>query len=462
MTDQQHSFGRDRLVQKFGEQPFGLVFSGQGFNWLKTLREAVAAGAGFNVNDIVLRAAALTEPVADELAAVRPFGFDPVDWASNDEDPAFDTAQAVLSVPGIFVSQLATLDTLEAQRLSLEKTTAVIGHSQGVLGVHLLKDLTQAAEILAIAELIGAAGARVARETGLVRNGTASPMLSIQGISWEQLQQAINTAIGDADTKPVVGLRNGRDTFVLVGRPEDVAKVQKLLEKLAAKDEKAIANKERGGKPFAPNFTPLDVQIAFHHPGLQPAVDQVAAWAKACNLNVELAKACAADVLVNQVDWPAQVKKAIDKGAKWLLDVGPEGGVAPLTNAAAQGSGAYSFAVSDNDGQAMLFDPGMAPSLPVPWSDFAPRLSTDGTDTRVETKFTTLTGRSPMLLAGMTPTTVDPEIVAAAANAGHWAEMAGGGQVTPEILEGNIDKLTSLLKPGVNAQFNSMFLDPYL
>ena len=90
MSDHQHTFSRDRLVQKFGEQPFSLVFSGQGFNWLKTLREAVAAGAGFNVNSIVERAASLTEPVADELTAARPFGFDPVDWASNDDDPAFD------------------------------------------------------------------------------------------------------------------------------------------------------------------------------------------------------------------------------------------------------------------------------------------------------------------------------------------------------------------------------------
>ena len=28
--------------------------------------------------------------------------------------------------------------------------------------------------------------------------------------------------------------------------------------------------------------------------------------------------------------------------------------------------------------------------------------------------------------------------------------------------ESNIEKLTGLLNPGVNAQFNSMFLDPYL
>ena len=65
--------------------------------------------------------------------------------------------------------------------------------------------------------------------------------------------------------------------------------------------------------------------------------------------------------------------------------------------------------------------------------------------TRVETKFTRLTGRSPILLAGMTPTTVDPAIVAAAANAGFWAELAGGGQVTEPIFAANTERLKTLL-----------------
>ncbi|NED67519.1 hypothetical protein G3I15_41975, partial [Streptomyces sp. SID10244] len=70
-------------------------------------------------------------------------------------------------------------------------------------------------------------------------------------------------------------------------------------------------------------------------------------------------------------------------------------------------------------------------------------------------------GRSPMLLAGMTPTTVDPAIVAAAANAGHWAELAGGGQVTEQIFADNVARMTDLLEDGRQAQFNALFLDPY-
>ncbi|MDK7286322.1 hypothetical protein, partial [Bifidobacterium bifidum] len=62
----------------------------------------------------------------------------------------------------------------------------------------------------------------------------------------------------------------------------------------------------------------------------------------------------------------------------------------------------------------------------------------------------------------MTPTTVDGEIVAAAANAGYWTELAGGGQVSEEVLAENLSTLREHLEPGRVAQFNTMFLDRYL
>ena len=97
------------------------------------------------------------------------------------------------------------------------------------------------------------------------------------------------------------------------------------------------------------------------------------------------------------------------------------------------------------------------------WSSYAPTAVTlpDGS-VKLSTKFTRLTGRSPILLAGMTPTTVNAKIVAAAANAGHWAELAGGGQVTEEIFDAASRSWAQLLEPGRAVQFNSLFLDPYL
>ena len=114
-------------------------------------------------------------------------------------------------------------------------------------------------------------------------------------------------------------------------------------------------------------------------------------------------------------------------------------------------------------GQRNLFTVGAVPEVARPGRATRRRWSRlpDGS-VKLSTKFTRLTGRSPILLAGMTPTTVDAKIVAAAANAGHWAELAGGGQVTEEIFEARIAELTGLLEPGRAVQFNSLFLDPYL
>ncbi|MCQ9370865.1 DUF1729 domain-containing protein [Corynebacterium sp. 35RC1] len=457
MTD--HAKSTNRLVGSFDQQPFALAFAGQGFAWLDTLRAHVAQGAGRTVAPIVEEAHKLLAPVADEIAGSRPFGFEPLKWADLEAGKAPDTAAAAVSVPGILVTQLATLDVLEAQGLDVE--APAIGHSQGVLGVHALKDLTRASEVLAIAQLIGAAITRQARVSGLVANGEHKPMISIAGITREQLQHAINAAYEThpSDVPPVIGLRNTRDTFVLVGRPEDNERVIRILEAQAKKDAKAVETKQRGGSAFNPQITALPIQVGFHHPALQPAVEQVVAWAQAAGLDAELARSAAADVMVNPVDWPAQVAST---NARWILDLGPDTGVVKLTEQALRGTGGASFNVCSAAGQAKLFDAGQAPALPKAYAEFAPKVVTVDGKPRLVTKFTELTGRSPMVLAGMTPTTVDPEIVAAAANAGHWAEMAGGGQVTPEILEANIQKLTDLLNPGVNAQFNSMFLDPYL
>ncbi|BAU96830.1 fatty-acid synthase II [Corynebacterium suranareeae] len=464
MTELSRNFGASRLINRFGQEPFAFAFAGQGYDWLKTLRAAVAAGAGTNVGEIVERANALLAPVADDLIGTLPFGFDPVAWANDSEGPAFDTAQSAVSVPGIFVSQIATLDSLEAQRLDVDQAVSNIGHSQGVLGVHLLKDPTRADELVAIAQLIGAAITRTARMTGLIAQGDNMPMLAIAGITREQLRQAIDAACTDvpAEIRPVIGLRNSRDSYVLVGRPDDNARVVKAIEKMAAQDKKAIEDKLRGGAAFNPRISALNVQSAFHHPAMNMAVEQTVAWATTAGLDVELTREIAADVLVNPVDWVARVNEAYEAGARWFLDVGPDGGVVKLTASILEGRGADSFYVGDATGQAKIFDAGMAPELPVDYQEFAPRVEhVDGTP-RLVTKFTELTGRTPMMLAGMTPTTVDPAIVAAAANGGHWAELAGGGQVTPEILETHIAQLTDMLEPGINAQFNSMFLDPYL
>lgn len=445
-----------RLVNRLETENFALSFSGQGFSWLPTLRNVIAGGNSAQVTSAVDGAKKLLEPVADDLAAALPHGFDPMAWAANAEDPAWDLSDSSVSTPGIVVAQYGLLESLKAQGLNVDAAVAHIGHSQGVLATYISSSRAQAAEVIALAQLIGVAISKTARATGLIRTAAGSPMVSIAGISREQLDKVIaKTGVGS-----VVGLQNNRNTFVIVGTPEDNNKVIEVLEKLAEKDAKAIENKERGGKPFAPRINALAVQSGYHHPAMQAAVEMVTAWAQQIGLDESLAQDGAEAVLTSIVDWPHDVQQAAKAGAQWILECGPDKGMAALTKTVVAGQGIGVQVVSTDEGQAELFDAGQAPQLPLNFTQFAPKTFEDNGVTRLSTRFTERTGYSPVVLAGMTPSTVDPAIVAAAANAGFWAELAGGGQVTEAILNDSLERLEDMLNPGINAQFNAMYLSP--
>ena len=151
------------------------------------------------------------------------------------------------------------------------------------------------------------------------------------------------------------------------------------------------------------------------------------------------------------------------RGARWILDLGPGDILTRLTAPVIRGLGVGIVPAATRGGQRNLFTVGATPEVARAWSSYAPTVVRlpDGR-VKLSTKFTRLTGRSPILLAGMTPTTVDAKIVAAAANAGHWAELAGGGQVTEEIFADRVRQLSGLLDEGRTYQFNALFLDPYL
>ena len=445
-----------RLVNRLEAEKFALSFSGQGFSWLPTLRTVIAGGIGAQVTSAVDGANKLLEPVADELAAALPHGFDPMAWAAQAEDPTWDLSDSSISTPGIVVAQYGLLESLNSQGLKTAEAVAHIGHSQGALATYISSGRSQAAEVIALAQLIGVAISKTARATGLIHTAAGSPMVSIAGIDRAQLEKVIaKTGVGS-----VIGLQNNRNTFVIVGTPEDNNKVVEVLEKLADKDAKAIENKERGGKPFAPRINALAVQSGYHHPAMHAAVEMVIAWAQQVGLDAGLAQDGAEAVLTSIVDWPHDVQHAVDAGAQWILECGPDKGMAVLTKTVVAGQGIGVQVVSTDEGQAELFDVGQAPQLPLNFAKYTPKTFEDNGVTRLSTRFTELTGYSPVILAGMTPSTVDPAIVAAAANAGFWAELAGGGQVTEAILNESLERLEEMLNPGINAQFNAMYLSP--
>ena len=111
----------------------------------------------------------------------------------------------------------------------------------------------------------------------------------------------------------------------------------------------------------------------------------------------------------------------------------------------------------------MLTVPGAAPAGPdVRYSRFAPRVvELPGGRRHLDGRYTQRTGRPPVILAGMTPTTADVPIVAAAANAGYAAELAGGDARSLDV-ERRVAELRECLGPGREVAFNTLLLDRHL
>ncbi len=455
-------------------EPYAVAFGGQGSAWLETLEELVtSAGIESELATLAGEAELLLEPVAKELVVVRPIGFEPLRWvrllAAEEAVPsAKQLTSAAVSVPGVLLTQIAAIRALARQGMDLAATppVAVAGHSQGVLAVEALRaGGAEDVRLLALAQLIGAAGTLVARRRGISVLGDRPPMVSVTNAEPERIYELLQEFAKDVRTvlPPVLSIRNGRRSVVITGTPEQLSRFELYCEQIAEAEAAERKSKVRGGAVFSPVFDPVAVEVGFHTPRLADGIDIVGRWAEAVGLDVELARAMTEAILVKQVDWVDEVTALHDAGARWILDLGPGDILTRLTAPVIRGLGIGIVPAATRGGQRNLFTVGAVPEVARPWSSYAPSVVTlpDGS-VKLSTKFTRLTGRSPILLAGMTPTTVDAKIVAAAANAGHWAELAGGGQVTEAIFDKRIAELETLLEPGRAIQFNSLFLDPYL
>ncbi|MGK2348198.1 fatty acid synthase subunit beta domain-containing protein [Actinomyces sp. W5033] len=468
----------DRLAQGEG---YVLMFGGQATPWRATLSELVGTDRSLAAGLVALDEAVCRRlaPVSTDLLVVTPRGGRLLDESATPLAPASAAADtADVSVPGILMAQHAVLAGLPGAGVNVLGETApaaVIGHSQGVLGVALLRALAAAGgdmthegvtDVHALARLIGAAAARTTQRLGLGASGESTPMLSVRGVTREVLDAVLTRVPGLTGEHAVtVGVVNGRQAHILSGRPTDLERVVTALDKAAARSAEDRKERRRGGAVLAPVTEFLATSVPFHTPLLEQAVSDVVAWAGRCGIDTGLAHDLAVAVLIDPVDWPALVTDALERadGARLVLDLGPGTVLARLTEAVVAGTGTSVVAAGTARALDDLDRPGAAPAPSVDRARFAPRLTRlpDGRLT-LSTAFTRLTGRSAVLLAGMTPTTVDAEIVAAAANAGYWAELAGGGQVTAKVLADNLASLEAQLEPGRTAAFNAMFMDRYL
>lgn len=465
------------LFDQLAQTPHILTFAGQSTPWVQALKETQNdAELNKELREYNKLAKTLLSNIYPQLLANAGSDINVFDALENSK---INTASAQLSVPGITIAQLASVKDLTnlGYNFEVNKPIASLGHSQGIIAAKIVEARIKAgswqnaqnqiAELIAIAYIIGAAADREARMLEISGNGEKTPMLSLKGVTFEQAKALIKRV---ERTRGVISIavKNSRNHIVLSGYPEDMEAVQNQAQKESQRSKKMREMKERGGSVFAPIAEYLDVTVPFHSPIMKPAVEQVEAWAKDAGLDAELALNLANAVLVEPVDWANQIAEVLNNvNARelYVLDMGPGEVLGKLTNVLLQGSGAGVVEVGTMNARAKASITSAAEAELLRtgcWADFAPRVIDTPAGKKVVTKFSKLTGKAPVLLAGMTPTTVDPEIVAAAANAGYWAELAGGGQVTEEVFDRHMDSLSKQLQEGATVEFNAMFMDRYL
>ncbi|MGE3621620.1 MAG: fatty acid synthase subunit beta domain-containing protein, partial [Acidimicrobiia bacterium] len=492
----------DRLAA--GDERAALTFAGQGVAWLGELSALVADRPELRPLLDEATATLVDEAGSPEgLASGRyRHGFDVAAWVTdrgNVPDDAYLRSAAV-SYPGILLAQLLLWQVVRTDGLERagHGIVAAAGHSQGLLAALAVAEAPfgrvddgRIDRHLRFAARLGRALAATAPGPATGPDGEpVSPMAAVRGVREDRLA-ALVAEVNDSSPERLavsIALRNAGDRFVLSGPPEGLLLVRAALDRTAAAEEDQRRRGRRGGSPLRFGWSALDVEVPFHLAGAsaEAAADAAAGELAAAGLlpsgadlavavvdpagerdlrhEPDLAGTVVRSQFCNPVRWDATVRRLVEAGAGWVLDLGPGTDVAHLSTAAVRGSGARVLALASPEGRRVLATPGVAAREPdLRYADLAPGVVElpDGTR-HLDNRHTRVAGRPPILLAGMTPTTADAGIVAAAANAGWHAELAGGGQPTTEALATRLEELDEQLAPGAEVVFNTLYLDRHL
>ena len=419
---------------------------------------------------------------------------------SSPEDPISPVAATgPFSLVGNLLTNLVCLAALDAEGLrpaTTAPTTRSAGHSAGLLAAVVatargrdgLVPVRVAADAARIAAVMGAYAARhpwavsdSAVAAALAGDETAgTPMVAISGPRTARLA-AILAAVGAQD-QIAIAVVNGPTRHILAGDPTALAHLRVGLEGLSQAEAKKRAAGQLGGTPFRFAWEPLASSVPFHHPDLEGAAQDALARIGELGLTLpaigsaritdpatgqdlpadDTLGAIVSSVLARPHDWAGAVTESVPAGTVAIM-VSPLGALAGQTAADLRGRAALVIDPATTAGRMALFTPGSAPAIPETYERFAPRVVRDAAgQLRLANLHTRRSGRSPMILPGMTPSTVEAPIVVAAANGGHVAELAGGGQVTERIFTERMAEVAEGLEPGQEVVLNALYLDPYL
>ncbi|ODV91402.1 hypothetical protein CANCADRAFT_32053 [Tortispora caseinolytica NRRL Y-17796] len=520
-----HQSALFRAVQAGSAKVF-VVFGGQGNieEYFDELRE-VHTVYGSIIEDFIRSIAEflLDLTAHPDAAEMFPKGLDIMNWLANpsstpDTDYLID---APVSLPLIALTQFAhyavTCKILGIHPGELRDLFGgATGHSQGVVTAaaisasdsweSFMENVFNALTILFwIAIRSQQKYPRTSLPPTLVRDsveqgeGKPTPMLSVRELNREQIQKYVDLTNKHLPTEKhiSISLANGSKNFVVTGPPQSLYGFNKSLRKIKAQtgmDQTRIPHTQRKLR-ISNKFLPISAP--FHSPYSDMATEQVFNDIKNISLPAhklgipvfdtydghDLSTTTDPDEVENiiprlvllilrfPVIWPA----ATNFEATHIIDFGPGGvsGLGALTLRNKDGTGVRVIVGGAFEGgsntelgfKSELFDREDSSVIyAMNWfKEFRPKLITNSLgDTFVDTKFTRLLGVPPVMVAGMTPTTVPPDFVAATMNAGFHIELAGGAYFMPSMLTKAIEYVEKHTTPGSGITINLIYVNPNL
>lgn len=326
-----------------------------------------------------------------------------------------------------------------------------------------------------------------------VENGEGKPssMLIVRGLDKKQLEHSIEACNKYMDRKGKIylAITNGSENFTVAGPANSLRGLALHLRR-----QKADEGLDQSRVPFSQRkpvirFNFLPISAPFHTNYLENANQIIKGYFTGrCRLTSELAipvfhtrdgsdisqdkTGNIIDILVSAmttepVNWPLSTKF---KDATHVV-----GFVAGVDHQLAQQKEGHGVRIIRGDdlespsdiigSKAELFHPnhGSAIRRGQCWSPlFQPQIihSESGVVT-FGSKLSTLLGTPPIIVAGMTPTTIHPDFVSTIMNAGYHVELAGGGYHNARSFSAAIKEVVSSTLPGRGVTINLIYVNPH-
>lgn len=471
------------------------------------------------VEDLLQRSTISLQALAEEAVSLGGFsnfythGFEVLSWLQHPETrpPVSYLASVPLSLPLIGLTQLtqylvsARSSGLHPGQLRDRLAGGSTGHSQGVISAVVISAsdsldcfYSNVLKALGLLFHIGKRGQEAfpirGIEPALVADavnggeGEPTPMLSVTGLTQEALEAFLkktNVHLAD-DDKVDISLFNSRRNFVVTGPPRSLFGLvcqMRVARAESGQDQSKVAFSKRK-QAFNMRFLP--VGVPYHSNYLEGATAKVVEidyqgadlW-KTSELTIavhntfdgsdlrtigvdSLIKSLSEQIFTQPIYWDKATD--IQKGITHIIDFGTGGlsGIGGLTARNLEGRGVRVVVPSGTHGNnAELYSLAKVTFEPKWEEAFMPKLvkNADG-KILIDTPYSRLTSRKPLLIAGMTPSTVQPGLVVAAAKAGASAEIAGGGHYSPKSMLSKIQTIQKQVPPGSGLSWNALFINP--